>query len=95
MKLEIVFRIGYSEPRIMQVKDGASWSALEYAKWAQQNKTHKKPLIIVPAGIVYTNKAKYRSRVVVECVSLPNCVFKSSVQGSGFLSQIFKAHHFG
>lgn len=56
----------YSEPRIMQVKDGASWSALEYAKWAQQNKTHKKPLIIVPASIVYTNKAKYRSRVVVE-----------------------------
>ncbi|GJJ06197.1 hypothetical protein Clacol_000386 [Clathrus columnatus] len=56
----------YTEPRIMQVKDGASWSALEFAKWAREHKTHKKPLIIVPAGIVYTEKAKYRSRVIVE-----------------------------
>lgn len=53
----------------MQVKDGASWSALEFAKWARENKTHKKPLVVLPAGIVYTDKAKYRSRVVVECVS--------------------------
>ncbi len=23
----------YTEPRIMQVKDGAAWAALEYTKW--------------------------------------------------------------
>ncbi len=27
----------YTEPRIMQVKDGAAWAALEYTKWAQEN----------------------------------------------------------
>ncbi|KAF8507482.1 glycerol-3-phosphate-acyltransferase [Hysterangium stoloniferum] len=55
----------YTEPRIRQVKDGASWSALEFTKWASSNETHSKPLIIIPTGIVYTNKAKYRSRVIL------------------------------
>lgn len=55
----------YTEPRIMQVKDGASWSALEYMKWAKENpeKAAKKDLVVVPVGIVYTNKSKYRSDV--------------------------------
>ncbi|OCB87279.1 hypothetical protein A7U60_g5607 [Sanghuangporus baumii] len=58
----------YTEPRIMQVKDGASWSALEYMKWAKENpdKTVDRPLLVVPAAIVYTNKSKYRSQVIIE-----------------------------
>jgi len=62
--------VGYTEPRIMQVKDGASWSALEFAKWARkdENETHVKPLVVIPAAIVYTDKAKYRSSVIMECV---------------------------
>lgn len=60
----------YTEPAIMQVKDGASWAGLEYTKWAGQNldKATSKELKIVPVGIVYTNKSKYRSRVLLECV---------------------------
>jgi glycerol-3-phosphate O-acyltransferase/dihydroxyacetone phosphate acyltransferase len=27
----------YTEPRIMQVKDGAAWAAMEYTKWAKEN----------------------------------------------------------
>lgn len=55
----------YTEPRIMQVKDGASWAALEYTKWAHENPSRatKDPLVIVPSAIVYTNKSKYRSYV--------------------------------
>jgi glycerol-3-phosphate O-acyltransferase/dihydroxyacetone phosphate acyltransferase len=55
----------YTEPRIMQVKDGASWSALEYMKWKE---VHPKAedVYMVPAAIVYTNKSKYRSDVIVE-----------------------------
>jgi glycerol-3-phosphate O-acyltransferase/dihydroxyacetone phosphate acyltransferase len=55
----------YTEPRIMQVKDGAAWAALEYSKWAQENpdRASDKPLVIVPCAIVYTNKSKYRSNV--------------------------------
>ncbi|KAJ7646636.1 hypothetical protein FB45DRAFT_890970 [Roridomyces roridus] len=57
----------YTEPRIMQVKDGAAWAALEYTKWIQANpEKSQKPVVIVPAAIVYTNKTKYRSNVVVE-----------------------------
>ena len=57
----------YTEPHIMQVKDGAAWAALEYVKWAQENpdKVRKgaENVMIVPAAIVYTNKSKYRSQV--------------------------------
>lgn len=62
----------------MQVKDGVSWTALEYTKWLQtpdgiasggQNVT------IVPASIVYTDKSKYRSSVVIECVPRNLCIF--------------------
>lgn len=55
----------YTEPRIMQVKDGAAWAALEYTKWAKENqgKVTSQNVTIVPAAIVYTNKSKYRSAV--------------------------------
>ncbi|KAJ7933930.1 hypothetical protein B0H13DRAFT_1952564 [Mycena leptocephala] len=57
----------YTEPRIMQIKDGAAWAALEYTKWKQESPEKQlKPLVVVPAAIVYTNKTKYRSDVVVE-----------------------------
>lgn len=57
----------YTEPRIVQVKDGAAWAALEYAKWARENPDKVRPgaesTRIVTAAIVYTNKTKYRSNV--------------------------------
>nr|VWP02489.1 N/A [Ganoderma boninense] len=60
----------YTEPHIMQVKDGAAWAALEYIKWAQENpdkvKKGAENVMIVPATIVYTNKSKYRSQVIME-----------------------------
>ncbi|KAJ8518019.1 hypothetical protein ONZ45_g4883 [Pleurotus djamor] len=57
----------YTEPRIMQVKDGAAWAALEYEKWSQQNPGKAKgSVVVIPAAIVYTNKSKYRSKVILE-----------------------------
>ena len=55
----------YTEPRIMQVKDGAAWAACEYTKWLKQNpgSTIQQDVTIVPVSIVYTNKTKYRSGV--------------------------------
>jgi 1-acyl-sn-glycerol-3-phosphate acyltransferase len=54
----------YTEPRIMQVKDGAAWAALEYTKWIKENSILADPnVVIVPVAIVYTNKSKYRSNV--------------------------------
>ena len=60
-----LFREGtsYTEPRIMQVKDGAAWAALEYTKWATETGHSGDAVRIVPVSIVYTNKSKYRSRV--------------------------------
>ncbi|KAJ3989484.1 glycerol-3-phosphate-acyltransferase [Lentinula detonsa] len=52
----------YTEPRIMQIKDGAAWAALEYTKYAKENPGIPE-VKIVPAAIVYTNKSKYRSSV--------------------------------
>ncbi|KAI0293227.1 glycerol-3-phosphate-acyltransferase [Russula brevipes] len=58
----------YTEPRIMQVKEGAAWAALEYSKWIKENPEHvsHEPLVIVPCAIVYTNKSKYRSYAIME-----------------------------
>ena len=55
----------YTEPKIMQVKDGAAWAALEYAKLQQSQPAgnRSKGIVIVPVAIVYTNKSKYRSDV--------------------------------
>lgn len=53
----------YTEPRIMQVKDGAAWAALEYTKWAADHGINGPEVKIVPTAIVYTNKSKYRSDV--------------------------------
>lgn len=57
----------YTEPRIMQVKDGAAWASLEYAKWLKANPgaAPNQDVVIIPASIVYTNKSKYRSEVCV------------------------------
>ncbi|KAI5982765.1 hypothetical protein F5J12DRAFT_944409 [Pisolithus orientalis] len=56
----------YTEPRIMQVKDGAAWAALEYTKWADEYGLKGPEVKIIPAAIVYTNKSKYRSDVIME-----------------------------
>lgn len=60
----------YTMPRIVQVKDGASWAVLEYMKWVQEGQAPKGAIeaLIVPVGITYTNKSKYRSSVVIEFV---------------------------
>ncbi|KAH7915532.1 hypothetical protein BJ138DRAFT_1054610 [Hygrophoropsis aurantiaca] len=61
----------YTEPRIVQVKDGAAWAAVEYAKTVKFNGTTedrgttRKDLLIVPAAVVYTDKSQYQSRVCV------------------------------
>lgn len=53
----------YTQPQIMQVKDGAAWAALEYTKWAVEKGIDGAEVKIVPTAIVYTNKSKYRSDV--------------------------------
>jgi glycerol-3-phosphate O-acyltransferase/dihydroxyacetone phosphate acyltransferase len=54
----------YTEPRIMQVKDGAAWAALQYVQWVNDNNIPADTnVVIVPVAIVYTNKSKYRSNV--------------------------------
>ena len=54
----------YTEPRIMQVKDGAAWAAMEYVKYVRENPDKGlSDVTIIPAAIVYTNKSKYRSSV--------------------------------
>ncbi|KAF9257943.1 glycerol-3-phosphate-acyltransferase [Marasmius fiardii PR-910] len=60
----------YTEPRIMQVKDGAAWAALEYTKYLEDQRkagvTGLQDVMVIPVAIVYTNKSKYRSSVIME-----------------------------
>lgn len=67
----------YTMPRIVQVKEGAARAALGYLQWLQKDngsvrrnfaKDGEIPVAIIPVGIVYTNKSRYRSRVYVQYV---------------------------
>ncbi|KAG6918108.1 hypothetical protein DXG01_016562 [Tephrocybe rancida] len=55
----------YTQPSIMQVMSGAAWAAIDYAKWAHELDVEAPQLTIVPVGIVYTDKARYQSRVLL------------------------------
>lgn len=56
----------YTEPCIIQVKEGAAWVALEYSRWMRQSAdSDGQPIKIIPVGIAYTDKTQYLSRVSV------------------------------
>ncbi|KAF7982742.1 hypothetical protein HWV62_26622 [Athelia sp. TMB] len=55
----------YTEPGIVQVKDGAAWAAVEYAKAMTMKGKEKEAVEIVPVAIVYSDKTRYRSRIAV------------------------------
>jgi glycerol-3-phosphate O-acyltransferase/dihydroxyacetone phosphate acyltransferase len=56
----------YTEPRIVQIKEGAAWAAVKYVQWKNKETAgegQKTNLLIVPVGIAYTDKSRYLSRV--------------------------------
>ena len=56
----------YTEPGIAQVKEGAARAALEYVRWARENRGGQEEgrrLKIVPVGIVYTDKSQFQTGV--------------------------------
>jgi glycerol-3-phosphate O-acyltransferase / dihydroxyacetone phosphate acyltransferase len=70
----------YTEPCIVQVKEGAAWVALEYSRWMRENEgSDGQPIKVIPVGIAYTDKTQYLSRVSVEQLVFPaviNCVIR-------------------
>jgi hypothetical protein len=57
----------YTEPCIVQVKEGAAWVALEYSRWMRERGDRDGQTIkIIPVGIAYTDKTQYLSRVRIE-----------------------------
>ncbi|TFL03794.1 hypothetical protein BDV98DRAFT_525392 [Pterulicium gracile] len=65
----------YTQPGIMQIKEGAGWAAAEYSQWQSSSKKHSasssngiqtsEDLYVIPVAIVYTDKSRYQSRVSV------------------------------
>jgi hypothetical protein len=73
----------YTEPYIMQVKEGAAWAALEYSRWKRENAASDGQAIkIIPVGIAYTDKTQYLSRVGV----IQNRFLFSQTLSSGILA---------
>ncbi|CAG8605419.1 12815_t:CDS:2, partial [Ambispora leptoticha] len=58
-------------PHLLPIKDGASWAALEFAhKLSQEGKLKEESggaetAVIIPVGITYTDKSRFRSDVIV------------------------------
>ena len=60
----------HTSPQLLPFKDGISWLALEYLKYLYgesdgKPKAGAKKAVIVPVGLSYLDKSKYRSRIVV------------------------------
>lgn len=61
----------HTEPHMIPLKDGVSWAAMEYVRYLKgtpenAGKKKGKKAVVVPISIAYADKAKYRSRVVVQ-----------------------------
>ncbi|KAL5505086.1 hypothetical protein ACEPAH_7749 [Sanghuangporus vaninii] len=65
----------YTLPRIVQVKEGAARAVLGYIRWMSNRRGYGATvdswnsvtsINVVPVGIVYTDKSRYRSRVYVK-----------------------------
>ncbi|KAJ3809074.1 hypothetical protein F5876DRAFT_44693 [Lentinula aff. lateritia] len=54
----------YTQPGIVQVMPGAARAAVEYEIWRRQNQGED--IVIIPVGIVYTDKSRYQSRLKVQ-----------------------------
>ncbi|EDR09927.1 glycerol-3-phosphate O-acyltransferase [Laccaria bicolor S238N-H82] len=54
----------YTSYRILQVLPGAAWAAVEFLR--SQQRGVKTGLKLVPVAVVYTDKARYRSRILVK-----------------------------
>jgi glycerol-3-phosphate O-acyltransferase/dihydroxyacetone phosphate acyltransferase len=67
----------HNHSKMMPIKDGVAWTALEYLAYLEEHHggadvgtggRGKKPAVVVPVGLTYSDKTKYRSRVAIECV---------------------------
>ncbi|KAI8883908.1 hypothetical protein K501DRAFT_248858 [Backusella circina FSU 941] len=58
----------YTAPNHLPFKDGISWASFEYLSQLANNKdeNHPKDVQIIPVGITYSTKNRWRSEVVVE-----------------------------
>ncbi|KAG6884756.1 hypothetical protein C0993_008495, partial [Termitomyces sp. T159_Od127] len=72
----------YTLPSIMQVFSGAAWAAVDYVKWTHEQHAKFKELTIVPVGIVYTDKARYQSRVYVK--------YGAPIMVEAYMQEIFR-----
>ncbi|SJL09105.1 uncharacterized protein ARMOST_12481 [Armillaria ostoyae] len=55
----------YSEPTIVQIMSGTAWAAVEYTRWREEHAKDGPELVIVPVGLVYTEKDTFKSRMRV------------------------------
>ncbi|KAI8366522.1 hypothetical protein BD560DRAFT_372028 [Blakeslea trispora] len=56
----------YTAPNHLPFKDGISWASFEYLTQLNQKESKRNSISIIPVGITYTNKNRWRSQMVVE-----------------------------
>jgi hypothetical protein len=61
-----VIGTSYTAPKHLPFKDGISWASFEYLTQLAQKEDGPKSVSIIPVGITYSTKNRWRSEVVVE-----------------------------
>lgn len=64
----VIIGTSYTAPNHLPFKDGISWASFEYLTQlaTKQYETSPKSISIIPVGITYSTKNRWRSEVVVE-----------------------------
>lgn len=61
-----VIGTSYTAPNHLPFKDGISWASFEYLTQLSTRKEGPKSVSIIPVGITYSTKNRWRSEAVVE-----------------------------
>jgi glycerol-3-phosphate O-acyltransferase/dihydroxyacetone phosphate acyltransferase len=56
----------YTAPNHLPFKDGISWASFEYLTQLANREAEQTSISIIPVGITYSTKNRWRSEVVVE-----------------------------
>lgn len=62
----LIIGTSYTAPKHLPFKDGISWASFEYLEQLATRMDGPKSVSIIPVGITYSTKNRWRSEAVVE-----------------------------
>lgn len=65
-RIHVIIGTSYTAPKHLPFKDGISWASFEYLEQLATRDHGPRSVSIIPVGITYSTKNRWRSEAVVE-----------------------------